>query len=75
MNPNDLINEYVYFSLPEKNDSVLFKLPKRVIGKIVGYDKSTNIITLLYNGEIFRQKHTTDFGGISGVPSKSISVN
>jgi hypothetical protein len=57
------IGSDVYFSLSES----FYYLPKRVIGKLIGYDIETVEVELLYGNIVFKQKHTLEFGGISGV--------
>ena len=57
------IGDRCYFSHPEKCGL----LGCRVIGVIMNYEKDTNMISIEYNGRIFKQEHSLKIGGISGV--------
>ncbi len=57
------IGDQCYFSHPEKHGL----LNCRAIGTIEDYDPNTHVLSIRYEDRIFRQTHTSEFGGISGV--------
>jgi hypothetical protein len=59
------IGSRCYFSHPEKKGL----LGCRVVGTIEGYDPATNVLSINYEGQIIKQQHTLELGGISGVVS------
>ena len=66
------VGDECYFSDSDK--PFRFGLPGRTVGVITGYCAETNILEITVSDRVIKQRHSLDFGGISGVPRGNAQI-